>query len=543
MSIATDVGDEVGEAPARRRRLTLLDGLSMSAAAAPFLVVGIVYGLTQHLIWGGDQALISLDTFDVLHLDQAVGNYSRMGWAHPGPAWLVLMAPLFWAFGSGGEALVAASMIVHGVAAALVVVAAGTGSRWQRPLMAAVVLLYALRMPSVDFVGVWNPFALLLPTMLLLLVAARACAGSVPAFATSLVVGSFLVQTHVGTVPLVAATGLTMVVPLGVRAVRRRLPLPDRAGWIRTALAAAVAVLMWVPPVWQQLSAAPGKGNLGMLARDLLNGDPTAVTPTWREAFSATGQLLGAPVYGWPAEPALIKATVLTVAVVAAVVVQLLGSVAVAVVGRRTGVRTAAWLGTVSAVATVAGLVSVHNVSGLLMNYLVLWITVLPAVLLFAAGSLLLTRWHPAPQWMVGRLAGVLAVALVVGAVGLTASLQRVTTTRLGDHPGAAEASRLALDALPAAEDGAPPVLLDIRDVSTWTTATAVALQLEQAGHRVSVEQMWVYGFGSDRASTGDEEWEVALQPVDPGGSDLPGQVGVVQAANGPEAVIVQHAP
>jgi hypothetical protein len=540
MSIATDVRDEIGQAPQRVRRLTPLDGLSIAAVAAPFLVIGIMYGFTGHTIWGGDQALIELDTFDVLHLDQAVGNYSRMGWAHPGPAWLVLLAPVYWAFGSTGEALVAASMVVHGATAALVVLAAGTGARWQRPLMAVVVLLYVLRMPSVDFVAVWNPFALLLPTILLLLVAARACAGSLPALATALVVGSFLVQTHVGTVPLVGAVGLTTLVPLAVRALRRRLPLPDRAGWVRAGLALAVAVLMWVPPLWQQLTAAPGKGNLAMLVHDLLHGDPAEAVPTWRETLSATGQMLGAPVYGWPAEPALFNATILTAAVVAAVVVQFLGSVAVAVVGRRVGATTATWLGTLSAVATVAGLVSVHSVHGLLMNYLVLWISALPAVLLFAGASLVVSWWRTAPQRVLGALAGVLTAVAILAAAGLTVSLHRMAGT-LGDHPGAAEGSRLALDALPPAADVAQPVLLDIRDVSTWTTATAVGLHLEEAGYQISVEQTWVYGFGSDRASTGNEEWEVALEPVGPGAAGVAGQVGVVQGQNGPQAIIVQR--
>jgi hypothetical protein len=82
-------------------------------------------------------------------------------------------------------------------------------------------------------------------------------------------------------------------------------------------------------------------------------------------------------------------------------------------------------------------------------------------------------------------------------------------------------------------------VLLDITDVSAWTTATSVALELELAGHRVSVDEEWVYSFGQDRQSTGDEVWRVSLVPVTAGQPPLPGELGVVPAINGPTAVVL----
>lgn len=538
-----------------RRGPRPLDVLAVVAVLVPFCVVGVRYGLTGQLVGGGDQALIELDLFDLGNLHQGVGLYSRMGWAHPGPAWLVLMAPWYWLFGSSGAALVAASLLVHGLVAALVVVVAGHGARWHRPVAAAVVLLYVLRMPAVDFVGVWNPFALLLPTMLVVLLAARACAGSLVAGAATLVVGSYLVQTHVGTVPLVGAVGLVAAVALLVRWRRHRLPDPGRAGRRGLVALGGLLLLVWVPPVVQQLTA-DGTGNLRLLAGGLLAGEPGAPSPTWADTVSTTGQQLGAAVFGWPAQPALVDATILTPAVVAAVVVQLLGCAVVAVAGLRTGVPAAGWLAAVTGTATVAGVVSVHSITGLLLNYLVLWISVLPGLLLLA-GIWLLGAWAvtppprvPTARWTAGRgpllgsvaaLSG--ALATVVLAVGLTLSLQRGAETMLGDQPGAAEAARLALDALPAADGEDRRVLLDIRDVDTWTTATAVALELEQAGYDVTVADQWVYGFGVDRRADGAESWTVALQPLDPGAGELPNQVGAVTAQYGLVAVVVEPLP
>lgn len=550
MAIREEVPVQSTPAPAGRRRWragVVVDVLSVVAATAPFLVVGLYFLLTadDHVL-GGDQALLALDTFDVLHLEQSVGPYSRMGWAHPGPAWFVLLAPLYWAFGSTGEALIASSMFVHGLFAALVVMAAGTGRRWQRPLAAAVVLLYVLRMPAIEFVNVWNPFALLLPVALLLLLAGRACAGSVPAFAGTLVVASFVLQTHVGTAPLVGLVGLTTVVALALRWRRSGLDLTPRVR-LRAGLAAAVAVLMWVPPLWQQLTAPAGRGNLGLLADYLRYGGGEEGSHTWREAFSAVGRLLGSPVYGWHTLPEVMDTTLLTPAVVAAVLGQLLGAAGVAVVGWRRGAALPAWLGTVAVVGTVAALISARAVTGPMHNYLVLWITVLPAVLLFAGLSLLADLLPRLSAPLRGRVTALAAAVAVVLSVGVGASLHESASTQMYDHPGATDATAMVLGALPEPEGEDARVLLDIREAAAWSTATAVALRLEQEGYRVTVSEKWVYGFGSDRATIRDENWRVSFVPgdpeelADPENEPLAGQVGVVSGVNGPEIIVVQE--
>ncbi len=522
------------------RRGRIVDGVAVAAAALPFVVAAVAVLAGREIVYGGDQALLALDTFHVRNLEQPLGAYSRTGWAHPGPAWLVLLAPFYWAFGSDGSALVAASLLVHALFAALVVVLAGTGRPWQRPLMAAVVLVYVIAMPAMEFVGVWNPFAALLPTIALLLLAARACAGSVTALAGALLVGSFLVQTHIGTAPLVVLVVLAAAVVVAVRLRRDRSARPGRPAVRRALLLLAASVAVWLPPLWQQLTAPAGRGNLGLLLDYFLHGDPTAEggSHTWREAVSATGQMLGSPVFGWQPAPAPIDVGILTPAVVAALVVQLLGAAVVVLLGRGRG--TASWLAAVTAVATVAALVAARTVTGPVHNYLLAWVTVLPAVLLFAGIAVLVERWDTR-----GLLSGrtgpvVLTVVALVLAGAAAFSLQRATG-EIPDQPGAEEASRLALDALPDPDD-ASTVLLDIPDVDVWTTATTVALELEQAGYRVAVEEEWVYGFGSDRAATGEESWEVALVPVDgPDAPARPGQVGVVGTAGGPAAVVVRE--
>ncbi len=532
--------DGLQTAPPARR---VVDAVAVAAVAAPFLVAAVAVLLGREIVLGGDQALLALDSFHLRHLEQPLGAYSRTGWAHPGPAWFALLAPLYWAFGSSGTALVAAALVVHAGFVALVVVLAGTGRAWQRPLMAGILLAYVLVMPAAQFVGVWNPYATLFPTVALLLLAARACAGSVVALAGGLVVGSFLVQAHIGTAPLVALVLLVPAVVVGRRLLRTSYPRPLRAAWVWAAVLAGVAVLMWVPPVWQQFTAPEGRGNLGLLVEYFRHGDPSAEggSHTWREAVSATGQMLGAPVFGWQSVPAPIDTGIRAPSVVLALTAQLLGAVAVVVLGRRLPGRLGSWLGVVTVVGTVAAVVAARTVTGPVQNYLLVWVTVLPAVLLFAGVWVAVERWDHRRLFAGPRGRAALAVLAVLLAVAAGISLHGATGENLTDQPAGAEAAQMAQEVLPEPAE-ASPVLLEIPDADVWTAATTVALELEQTGYRVVVVEKWVYGFGSDRAATGDERWEVTLLPIaDPDAAAPPGQVGVVGTAAGPTAVLVQQ--
>lgn len=523
-------------------RSRLIDLMSILVSAAPFWVAAAALLATDRLVLGGDQALIGLDALDARQLEQGVGPYSRMGWAHPGPAWLYLLAPLWWVFGSTGQALVAASLILHGVAAALVVVAAGGQRVWHRPLAAVVVLAYVVRMPAVDLVSVWNPFALLLPMMLLLLLAARAWSGGLAAVVLTALLASMVLQTHIGTVPIVGLVALLTALVVVVRIGRGTFARPTSREWVLTGAATVGLFLIWAPVVLQQVfPPAPGRGNVSLiLAYVRADSTETEQGHDWVEAVSATGQLLGAPVYGWLAEPRVLDTAVTSPAVIYALLVTALGGLAVAVLGWRWREVVAAGAGAAVTVACVAALISARAVTGEMYNYLLLWVTVLPAVLLLAGVTVLLSRLRGRrPRVAVAGLLALFALALGVRA---GVDLRDAGVDRLPDQPGAAQVADLATRALPAAGAGDPPVFLDITDVSMWTTATSVALELALAGYDVSVAPEWVYSFGEDRRSRGDERWRLALVGVDANQPSLPGQLGLVATSGGPTAVVLEPA-
>ncbi len=516
-SLDADPGTGISSAPVadhpepRQDRVRQrLGWLWMALAAAPFLIAAVRFAVVGELTLGSDFALTALDVTDAGRLDQAIGPYSRWGWAHPGPAWFSLLHPVFAVLGSTGAALVVASLTLHGLFAALVVAAAGRSRPWAQPLAAGLLLLYVLRMPDRVFALVWNPYALLLPTALLLALGARAALGNLPAAAGTVIVGSYLVQTHVGTAPLVGLVVLAVAVGAALTAWRRELPERGRREWYLAAAGVAAAALLWLPPLVQQLTAAPGEGNLGTLAA-YFAAEKTegALTYTWPQAFSAFAQMLGMPVHGWQAAAGDIDTGDRSWGVLVTGGAQLAGAAALLVVGLLIGRRRSAALGAVLLAGSGAGLVACHSVTGAMSNYLAVWITVLPAVLLF--GWLDLAAARLAPRRRAGTRAVVVAAVLATALAAGTTTVLASATDALADQPGVDDAARIALAELPAPAAGQPPVLLDIASDALWPTATGIALQLEQAGHRVSVDPSWTKLFGRDRVAHGTEIWRLTV--------------------------------
>lgn len=507
----------------------LLAALWMAIAAAPF-VAAAVRAATRTMILGADFALSALDTSDAAHAHQLLGPYSRMGWSHPGPVWFYLLAPAFKALGGTGAAFYASYLLLQAVFAALVVAAARPATPqglrpWAQPIAALAVICYGLRVPAIILVNPWNPFALLLPSLLLLLLAARAAAGSLPALAGVLAVGTFLIQTHVGTAPLVGGVAAVAAVSWAFTRVRQ-----GPREWLLTAGGALLTLAAWTPPLWQQLRAAPGQGNLAQLVSYFSHPGTAEGEPhSWRQGAEVISRLLGVPVYGWPAGDQRVPVNGLPITGVLLLVAQVLGAVLLVVIGLRRSDRLAAALGGVSLTADAAALFAAHSLRGDVYDYLVMWITVLPVALAYGWLDLLLARrrsWRPA-------LAAT-AVLLTLGAVVLGSRTVGLVG-RLPSEPGV----RQAVDMVQGHLGGrTSPVLLDIVSPQAWPTATGVAVLLEQDGFHVHVSPDWVHLFGASRAATGAEHVRIVLTDAGQLSPDEP-SLGVITGELGQFAVSV----
>jgi hypothetical protein len=478
-----------------------LGGLAAAVAAALPLLVLAVALLAQHptIAAYGDRAVVGLETRDFIAGRQWIGPYSRFGWHHPGPAFFIPLALASVVLRNGSWALDAGILAAGLVCLVATVEVVRRAAGWVPAVAAAGVCGFYVRAVGPALLrDPWNPWAVLLPLILLMALTGAASAGSVVALAWALLVTTLVVQTHVGAAPLAVTLLVTAAILWSTDGWRSE-------EWRRPAaiIPLAVTVLLWVPPLAQE-AAGPSR-NLTALARFFLTTDGSRSSPlghgtrqSLMTAVATVGRRLaqvpfGAsagvaatqrPTTGWEAarNPALV------------ILAWLAAGLVLFAVGRRQGNRFAAGLGVLTVLALPAAILAVHGVQGDLQGYLIGWIGTIPVGAALGACGLL-------PSSRRG-VATAVAVAVVGCGVGTAAavhapparqeSVAQVTTTWQGLQPQLA---------------GRRPttVALDIEDPTAWPIAAGLALELAGAGWRVHVAPLWEFMFGTDRADTGRE--------------------------------------
>jgi len=493
-----------------------LAGLAAAVAAAiPMLAWAVALAARRPtLYFDGDAALDEISLVNSTHLAQLVGNYSRFGWWHPGPAWFYTMDILYVPLGRESWAFSVAVAVFQAVLALLILYIC-----WRiagLPLVAvgsALLLGYYALVGDALFRSIWPPYLVILPMLLLILLAALGISGSTPALAAALVVGSFEIQTHVGTAPAtVAVVGGAFVLRVVLdRLAARRTgwgPRPDgRWKWPLSAAGAVLTVVMWIPPLVDEVTGNPG--NLTALFRFFTHNGPSR---GYRAALSALGRfvdplefpkLTGFGGLDLSATSNLQIAVAITFAVLCA---------GLAFMGWRARDRFALGLGVVLVLAMGAVTLSIRDIAGPVYFYLLMWVTTLPVALLL--GALTFGLAHPPQAHLrVPRTARLVtgaagAALLVILAVAQTASF----LTLQPDEPLTQHLDQLTAGTESAlAAHPSDPVVVEPSGLQVWPTAAGIGLQLLKDGHPIRVAPNWVFMFGKQSRLQGDEQWAVVV--------------------------------
>ena len=253
------------------RRPVVLAVVLVLLALVPVLVVVVLrtgYSYTP----AGDIGAIDLRVREVFSLHPPlVGPYGNHGWDHPGPLLFYLLAVPSLLSGQAAWGTQVGAALLQGVAIVWLAVLA-----WRRgglPLLAVAMVGMALLANAIEpdvLRDPWNPHVALPWFALFLFQAWLLATGDAARLPGAVAVGTFIVQTHIGYLPLVVAASAVVVVCRIVDVRAARTTSRTTASWRRPlGWAVLVGGILWLPPIIDALQDWPG--NLGDIAEYFLH--------------------------------------------------------------------------------------------------------------------------------------------------------------------------------------------------------------------------------------------------------------------------------
>ena len=510
--------------PVAKKRL-----VASLAGAVVLLLAVAAFRLLPPTYPAGDRALLELSALHAANGNLTVGPYSRFGWNHPGPVYLYALAPLHALSGRHEFSLDSTALLINLASlAALIAVVSTAGDAYLGWSLIAALAIFLFRPGPARDIGElltssWNPYVVMLPFALLIGLCAALAVGRVRVLPAVALVGSFVVQTHIGLLPCTMAL-VAMAVALWMyrRRVCRSAPVgvpvgvdAPRGASIRPWVLASVGLfaLLWMLPLVDQVV---GSGNAGEIVRFFLSDDRPRPSPSTSFAAAAYGLFAAVRLQGRLAVGnVVISATDLGPLPAIWLVLQV---ILLAVVWRwavRQGRSFHAALCLLCLVTTVVAVWSAFNIHGMVRDYLVFWMSILGVANLSALGGALawwaaraLRRRGIAMPARIGP-AVVTAFLLVVFLFGVTGLARDYRRTLAGESrfPDQREVVRTLSRDL---EDRmraqgydsaririAPPV---------WGVAAGVVLQLYKADIPIAVADPLVWMFTEALRSSDAED-------------------------------------
>lgn len=503
----------------------------VAVLAVPYLIVAV---RAVALDW----TPISDNAFELLQMHDVgtrhtplLGVYSRFGWNHPGPLFLWLYAPVLRLFGTSGV-LAFTALVNLGWALLAVRGARRLGGVPLAAATAGVTALVAAASGPALLVDPWNPWLAASALLACFFHAADAAeSGSTSSALIALVAGSFSLQTHVGTLPVVATAAVAATVWFVL--VRPPVPRPGRTA----AALAGTALVLWSGPIIQQIRGP--QGNLAAIARFAARGSGEPY-PELSKALGVAARELGVrPAWAGFGEVDQLYVGLSPIWTLAVVPALLAGLV---VAARRDGLVVR--LGATALLLHAAAIVAVTRTAGGLAPYVLRWTWSVGA---FGAAVLLWGAWrvvaepHPGAsraddggtRWPVG--VGVAAVSLLVLGAALPTAVSALGAD-LDPEPQLSRAADGVITALdPALPDAstfnarwnpaegfaavAPAVFshlagegYDIRFPESWGPAAG----RHRAGHDPGAPTLWIVSSANPWPAPEGAERLTSWSPLDP---------------------------
>jgi hypothetical protein len=252
--------------------------LSLTAIVAVPLVVALVAVWRPQWFPIMDLAVVEMEVRDVgTRHTPLTGIYGRLAVDdatahHPGPLGFYLLWPTYWLLGSSAFGLLVGSAITQVLGAAtLLWIAARRGGIALVLGVSVLVVVLAHAYGANVLLEPWTPHLPVLWWVVFVFAVWSVVCGDLPLLPVAAAAASFCLQNHAGYLPLVGALGLLALGSACVTTFRHDGGRSRRAGAAWIGIAAATTVVLWLPPVIEELGG--GTGNLSLLWQHFTDRD------------------------------------------------------------------------------------------------------------------------------------------------------------------------------------------------------------------------------------------------------------------------------
>jgi hypothetical protein len=466
-----------------KAKWVLIAAIALVLVPFAILLVRLVHG-PQYAT--SDLALIELRTRDVgtLHTP-LVGVYSRYGWDHPGPLLFYALALPYRLLGANVRSLIAGDVLLNAAAVTGALLLCWRRGRLAGVALGAIVLSILLRALGGFFLHYpWNPFAVVLPMLVLALLAWSVACRDHWILPVALVVGSFVVQAHIGTA-LAAAALLSFALATFLFDARRG----EAHDLKRVSIVSAIALgAVWIPPLVDQFT---GGGNLGELWRYWTKSHTPTVGFTAAAKVMSSQLSIPAP---WITSHETVNPFSGGVVSQWRVPFALLVLIAATVIAWRRRDRTAFALDVVALVLTTVAFISIARVVDAPYTYIVRWTWCAGAVTWLGIGWTAVSLLRDVTR----RRVAFAGAAVVVGALTIATSVSAVRAGYV--DPDLEQAMHVLHTPVLDAVRGSQPVLIEpSQDIDAGAISSALLLDLTKHGVRAGFEPKLDYVAGSER--------------------------------------------
>jgi hypothetical protein len=390
----------------------------------PFLYVAanVVTSGVPDVVNSGDGALLEMSTRSLFSRGILLGPYSRFLFFHPGPIYFAVRYPLYMLLGQRNSSFLLTTVLISVLSlfAGWYIVRRFTG-RLFSVVFASAVALYLLNTDKILWLSEWNPHIIMFPVLLYLLAMAAVSLRKVKYIYTAVISGSFVAQTHIGSIPLLASIAAAAIVfavfPVIISPEKKRWVKHD---WKHLLLGTALLLLLWAPPLYEEFSS-DSNGNLTVIREFLENSEPdqdlsTSLAP-WSSILSGTEMSRFMRILR-ARNPEIME----TLPIVVIALRLLFLSVGYSLLRRRGKFRFLSALSLICILAHGATLYSVSQIRGELFVYLVEWMNVISILSMFAIITAILAMFNDYGKSvkMKKYVGMVLAAFIVVSSVVVT---------------------------------------------------------------------------------------------------------------------------